>query len=177
MKGSVNPHPGGYFYKKGDVILACKKIAGDHILVNKMKYNFMRPERGDIAVFDTKNIEHEQVRADTFYIKRMVGLSGEKIQIQNGRIVADGKMVSEPPMFEKIATDPAYNGGHGNAGRLLDPDAFIQLADDQYLMMGDNTKPSMSLDGRFFGGVRREDFQGPAFFVYWPFRSHWGIVR
>ncbi|MCK4564333.1 MAG: signal peptidase I [Verrucomicrobia bacterium] len=168
---------GSLYYKKGDVICGAKVIAGDHILVNKMKYNFMRPERGDIAVFDTKNIEHSQVRADTFYIKRMVGLSGEKIQIQNGRIVADGKMVSEPPVFEKIATDPAYNGGHGNAGRLLDPDAFIQLADDQYLMMGDNTKPSMSLDGRFFGGVRREDFQGPAFFVYWPFRSHWGIVR
>jgi len=164
-------------YSKGDVICSAQVIAGDHILVNKMKYNFMHPERGDISVFDTKNIEHAQVRADTFYIKRMVGLSGEKIQIQHGRIVADGEIVSEPPMFEKIATDPAYHGGHGNAGRLLDPGAFIQLADDEYLMCGDNTAPGMSLDGRFFGGVLREDFQGPAFFVYWPFRDHWGVVR
>ncbi|MEN8254755.1 MAG: signal peptidase I [Verrucomicrobiota bacterium] len=164
-------------YSKGDVILANKAIAGDHILVNKMKYNFMRPERGDISVFDTKNIDHDQVRADTFYIKRMVGLSGEKMQIQNGRIVADGQIIDEPPMFEKIATDPAYHGGHGNAGLLLDPDASIQLADDEYLMCGDNTLPGMSLDGRFFGGVPRDDFQGPAFFVYWPFREHWGIVR
>ncbi len=164
-------------YSKGDVICNAKVIAGDHILVNKMKYNFMHPERGDISVFDTKNIEHDQVRADTFYIKRMVGLSGEKIQIQNGRIVADGKIVSDPPMFERIASDPAYHGGHGNAGLLLDPEASIQLADDEYLMCGDNTKPGMSLDGRFFGGVLREDFQGPAFFVYWPFREHWGIVR
>jgi len=166
-------------YNKGDVILANVAIAGDHILVNKMKYNFMRPERGDISVFDTKNIDHDQVRADTFYIKRMVGLSGEKIQIQNGRIVADGQIVNEPPMFEKIATDPAYHGGHGNApGSLLaSEDSFIQLADDEYLMCGDNTLPGMSLDGRFFGGVPRDDFQGPAFFVYWPFREHWGIVR
>ena len=164
-------------YSKGDVICSGKVIAGDHILVNKMKYNFMHPERGDISVFDTKNIDHDQVRADTFYIKRMVGLSGEKIQIQNGRIVADGKIINDPPMFEKIATDPAYHGGHGNAGQLSDPDAFIQLADDEYLMCGDNTRLNMSLDGRFFGGVQREDFQGPAFFVYWPFRSHWGIVR
>lgn len=164
-------------YNKGDVIVANKAIAGDHILVNKMKYNFMRPERGDISVFDTKNIDHSQVRADTFYIKRMVGLSGEKIQIRNRRIVADGTVVSDPTVFEKIATDPAYDGGHRNAGRLAIEDSFIQLAEDEYLMCGDNTRTGMSLDGRFFGGVPREDFQGPAVFVYWPFREHWGIVR
>jgi len=161
-------------YTKGDLICSATVIAGDHILVNKMKYNFMHPERGDISVFDTKNIEHEQVRADTFYIKRMVGLSGEKIQIQNKEIVADGKIVREPLMFEKIATDPTYRG-HTNAGQLSSPDDFIQLSDTEYLMMGDNTENS--LDGRFFGGVPRADFQGPAFFVYWPFREHWGIVR
>lgn len=161
-------------YSKGDVICSAEVIAGDHILVNKMKYNFMHPERGDISVFDTKHIEHDQVRADTFYIKRMVGLSGEKIQIQNKEIVADGRIVRKPPMFETIATDPAYKG-HTNAGQLASPDDFIQLSETEYLMMGDNTENS--LDGRFFGGVQREDFQGPAFFVYWPFRSHWGIVR
>ena len=167
------------YYNKGDVIVSAKVIAGDHILVNKMKYNFMRPERGDIAVFDTRNIHHEQVRPDTFYIKRMVGLPGEKIQIQNRHIVADGKVVDDPPIFKKIDTDPIYNGGHDVApGSQLDSeDAFIQLADDEYLMMGDNTRPNMSLDGRFFGGVPREDFQGPAMLVYWPFRDHWGIVH
>ncbi|VGO16171.1 Signal peptidase I P [Pontiella desulfatans] len=167
------------YYNKGDVILAGKVIAGDHILVNKMKYNFMSPERGDISVFDTRNINDPGVRKDTFYIKRMVGLAGEKIQIQNNRIVADGEVVREPPMFETIATDPIYSGGHANApgSRLATQDDYIQLADDEYLMMGDNTKPMMSLDGRFFGGVPRNDFQGPAIFVYWPFREHWGIVR
>lgn len=164
-------------YSKGDVIASATVIAGDHILVNKMKYNFMRPERGDISVFDTKHIAHEQVRKDTFYIKRMVGLPGEKIQIQNRRLVADGQVVSDPPAFERIATDPIYDGGHRNDGQLHDAEAFIQLADNEYLMMGDNTRPNMSLDGRFFGGVLRDDFQGPAFFVYWPFRDHWGIVR
>ncbi len=165
------------FYNEGDIIARAKVIAGDHILVNKMKYNFMKPERGDISVFDTKNIAHPHVRKDTFYIKRMVGLPGEKMQIQDGRIVADGKIISDPPMFEKIATDPAYNGGHGNDGELYDADQFIQLGDDEYLMCGDNTASGMSLDGRFFGGVPRNDYQGPAIFVYWPFREHWGIVR
>ena len=161
----------GRFYEKGEIILSNKAIAGDHILVNKMKYNFMRPERGDISVFDTRHLEG--VREGSFYIKRMVGLAGEKIQIQNGRIVADGAIVHEPAMFETIATDPAYKG-HANTARLATADDFIQLQ-DEYLMMGDNTYNSM--DGRFFGGVPREDFRGPAVFVYWPFREHWGIVR
>ena len=174
MAGLEHQLQRGHYYQKGDVILSCTKIAGDHILVNKMKYNFMHPERGDIAVFDTRHIDHPQVRPDTFYIKRMVGLPGEKIQIKNKEIVADGKIVREPPMFEKIATDPAYKG-HTNAGKLATPDDFIQLSDTEYLMMGDNTENS--LDGRYFGGVPREDFQGPAFFVYWPFREHWGLVH
>ncbi len=168
-----------HFYEKGEPIWEGYKIAGDHIVVNKMKYNFMKPERGDISVFDTRSIKHEQVRKDTFYIKRMVGLPGEKIQIQNRHLVADGKIIDDPPIFKTIDTDPIYSGGHDIAeGSLLDSeDAFIQLADNEYLMMGDNTKPNMSLDGRFFGGVPRRDFQGPAMFVYWPFRSHWGVVH
>ncbi len=177
LKFDLSQLDGRKHYNKGDVILANMAIAGDHILVNKMKYNFMWPERGDISVFDTRNIDHDQVRADTFYIKRMVGLSGEKIQIQDRRIVADGEVISDPPTFEKIATDPAYDGGHRNAGLLATAEDAIQLADGKYLMCGDNTRPGMSLDGRFFGGVPREDFQGPAIFVYWPFREHWGRVR
>ena len=166
-------------YSAGETIWSGSKIAGDHILVNKMKYNFMRPERGDISVFDTRSITDTRVRKNTFYIKRMVGLPGEKIQIQNRRLVADGKVVDAPPIFETIAADPAYSGGHNTApgSRLETGDDFIQLDDTHYLMMGDNTRPGMSLDGRFFGGVPREDFQGPAIFVYWPFRSHWGVVR
>lgn len=166
-------------YTKGDILVSARVIAGDHILVNKMKYNWMKPERGDISVFSTRNLDHPQIRKDNFYIKRMVGLESEKIQIQDGHIVADGEKVRNPPMFEKIATDPMYSGGHATtSGSLLrTEDDFIQLDDNEYLMMGDNTKPSMSLDGRFFGGVPRVDFQGPAIFVYWPFREHWGVVR
>ncbi len=166
-------------YVKGDLIVSACVIAGDHILVNKMKYNFMNPERGDISVFDTRSITDSRVRKDTFYIKRMVGLPSEKIQIKNRRLVADGQVVSNPPMFEKMATDPIYSGGHNTTqgSRLVNEDSFIQLGDDEYLMMGDNTKTNMSLDGRFFGGVPRNDFQGPAFLVYWPFREHWGVVR
>ena len=70
-----------------------------------------------------------------------------------------------------------YQGGYGNDGLLTTPEDEIYLDDDMYLMLGDNTAPGMSLDGRFFGGVPRRDFRGPAVFVYWPFRDHWGQIQ
>ena len=162
-----------HLFQKGETIWAGLKVAGDHILVNKMKYNFMQPERGDIAVFDTRNLEG--VREDTFYIKRMVGLPGEKIQIKDDHyLMANGEIVEDPSVFKMLNEDPRY-AGHTFAGNLYDNDAFILLGDDEYMMMGDNTLNSK--DGRYFGGVPRGDFQGSAFFVYWPFREHWGVVR
>ncbi|MBN2685882.1 MAG: signal peptidase I [Pontiellaceae bacterium] len=161
--------------EKGDVIAKGEVIAGDHILVNKMKYNFAQPQRGDIAVFDTRNIDHPQVPQGEFYIKRMVGMPGEKIQIKDDRyLVADAVVIEEPPVFKMINENPLYEG-HTFAGELINNNAYIQLGDDEYLMMGDNTLNS--LDGRYFGGVPRGDFQGSAFFVYWPFREHWGPVE
>jgi len=162
------------YFKKGDRIVGAKVITGDHILVNKMKYNFMKPQRGDIAVFDTRSIHHEQVRRDTFYIKRMIGLPNETVQIKDREILINGKIIHNPPIFKKMVTDPHY-AGHSSAGRLSTPDQKIKLGSDEYLMMGDNTEHS--LDGRYFGAVPYRDFQGNAFFVYWPFRSHWGFIH
>ena len=162
------------YYKKGDKMVRTKVITGDHILVNKMKYNFTKPQRGDIAVFDTRHINHPEVRKDTFYIKRIIGLPNETVQIQNREIVVNGKVVRHPPIFKKMVTDPNY-AGHSYKGMLSSPDDKIKLNSDEYLMMGDNTEHS--LDGRFFGAVQRRDFQGNAFMVYWPFRSHWGLVH
>lgn len=165
------------FYREGDVIASGRVITGDQVIVNKMAYNFRAPRRGDVSVFDTRNIKHEQVRENTFYIKRMVGMPNERIQIADGRLVANGDVVNEPAIFEQIATDPAYQGGHGLDGLLRSKTDVIELGADEYLMCGDNTLPGMSLDGRFFGGVPRRDFRGPAVFVYWPFREHWGVIR
>ena len=164
-------------YREGEVIASAKVITGDQIIVDKMRYNFTAPQRGDISVFDTRHIEHEQVRKDSFYIKRMVGMPSERIQIDEGRLIADGKRVSHPPVFEQIATDAIYNGGHQRAGLLVTAQDAITLGADEYLMCGDNTLPNQSLDGRYFGGVPRADFRGPAVWVYWPFRAHWGAIR
>ena len=166
-------------YKKDDVIACGRVITGDQVIVNKMAYNFVAPKRGDVSVFDTRNIKHDQVRKNTFYIKRMVGMPNEQIKIKDGMLFADAKLVDEPDIFKKIMNKKKveYQGGYGNDGLLTTSEDEIYLHDDMYLMLGDNTAPGMSLDGRFFGGVPRRDFRGPAVFVYWPFRDHWGQIQ
>ena len=154
------------YYRKGDVIASGKIITGDQIIVNKMKYNFSKPKRGDISVFDTRSIKYNGIRKNTFYIKRMVGIPNEEIQIKSHKIFADGK----PIEFN-------HQMPYQHDGKLFDEEQIISLDNEEYLMLGDNTKKSMSLDGRFFGSVPREDFRGPAVFVYWPFREHWGTIN
>ena len=150
------------YVKKGDVLAFCNLVAGDHILVNRVAYNFRRPKRGDIAVFSTKGIADPRVNSNTFYIKRMVGMPGETVSIdEEGLLRADGEHVTDPPFFK----DKTYL--HTASGKLRTSSDSIRLEDTQYLMMGDNT--GSSLDGRYFGAVERERYIGPHLLTYWPF--------
>lgn len=164
--------------QKGDVIAAGRKRLGDHIFVNRLWYNFSAPERGDIFVFSTRDIKHPNIRPDNYYIKRLVGLPGEKIGIQPPYLLADGEIVKEPMPFVR-QVNPPYDGYVlvGNVdteARLRRAGDVIHLGPDEYLPMGDNTKSS--LDGRYFGGVDKHSIIGPAFMIYWPFSSRWGFV-
>lgn len=164
---------------KGDIIASGRKRLGDHIFVNRLWYNFFPPERGDIFVFSTKDIKHPNIRPDNYYIKRMVGMPGEKIQIQPPYLVANGEKVTEPPAFVRQVTPP-YDGyilvgNVDTVAKLRRAGDSIQLGPDEYLPFGDNTKSS--LDGRYFGGVDKHSIIGPAFMIYWPFSSRWGFVE
>jgi len=168
--------------RKGDVLASGKRRLGDHIFVNRMKYNFTAPERGDVFVFSTREIKHPDIRPDNYYIKRIAGMPGESISIKPPYLIADGATITNPPVFERQATA----SGKGYHGYTLVGDAPIQailkrssdtlrLADDEYLPLGDHTRAS--LDGRFFGGVRKRSVIVPAFLVYWPFSSRWGLIH
>ena len=172
-------------FKPGDRVEAGQVIAsgrvrqGDHIFVNKVKFNLFRPKRGQIIVFDTNYIPEKErlgIRADTFYIKRLVGLPNESISIRDRHLVVDGKPIEEPFPFHRLLTDPNYRGYVPRMGsRLNSEDAAIQLGPKQFLPFGDNT--TSSLDGRYFGPVTEQALVGPSFFVYWPFGAHWGFSR
>jgi signal peptidase I len=166
---------------KGDLLATGRRKVGDHIFVNRLWYNFVRPERGEVFVFSTRDIVHPQIRPDTFYIKRLVGLPGESISLDPPYLVVDGERVEEPTPFHRLIHGEGYNGyslvrSTREAPALLTrPSSTIELADDEYLPFGDNTHHS--LDGRYFGGVTEEHIIGPAFFVYWPLGDHWGLIR
>jgi signal peptidase I len=165
--------------RQGQVIASGRVRQGDHIFVNKVKYNFARPRRGQIIVFDTNYIPEKErlgIRADTFYIKRLVGLAGEAISIRDRHLVVDGRPVEEPFAFRRQVSDPKYRGYVPRPGsRLPTEDAEIRLGPGQFLPFGDNTYSS--LDGRYFGPVAESALVGPAFFVYWPFGEHWGTTQ
>ena len=176
----------------GDDLLRMRVIAGDHLFVDRMSYNFRRPTRGDVIVFETHGIQgiadiaSSPEMADTYYIKRLVGLGGERLRIGNDRhvIVNDKRLDSGTPHFEFVyAFDPkeppmeSEFSGHLNEvvaqlfGQHLAPNfpnektEFV-VGPNRYLAMGDNTMNSS--DGRTWGDFPQEKVIGKSFFVYWP---------
>ena len=170
----------GDFVKKGDLLASGRVVRGDQVLVNKVRYHFARPQRGDIIVFDAEMIPDRQrwgIPDGSFYIKRLAGLSGESVSITGRRLVADGTPVTEPMPFARLSEDPAYNGGYvpWPGSRLSTANSVLHVDEGKFLPLGDNTFSSQ--DGRFFGPVSEKALVGPAFFVYWPFGPHWGRVE
>lgn len=172
----------GEYLRRGEVIASGRMRYGDHVLVNKIAYNFRRPERGDVIVFDTKGIQHPQIRKDTFYIKRLVGLPGETVSIEPPYLVVNGERVLDPPAFRR-QVERVHMGVRGYTfadirtmprPKLATPDDELHLGPGEYLPMGDNS--ASSLDGRYFGGIPQRNLVGPAFAVYWPFTPRWGLI-
>lgn len=120
----------------------------DRLVMDKLSYRFHEPERFDIVVFPSPIAENEQ------YIKRIIGLPGETIQIdQEGKIYIDGEVLEEDFGYEQIL-DP---------GIAAEP---IILGEDEYFCMGDNR--NVSLDSREIGPIHGEAFMGKTFFRLWP---------
>jgi signal peptidase I len=173
----------GDFLAKGQVMASGRLKIGDHIFVDKIRYNFTRPKRGQIIVFSTDAIQYPRIRPNSFYIKRLAALPGEEVSIDPPYLVINGKRIEEPYPFHRLLTDKeAGYIGYTLPHKQADSDVFIGgssnkkvLGPTSYLPLGDNS--AFSLDGRYFGPVDRESLVGPAFMVYWPFTKRWGRVQ
>ncbi len=131
---------------------------GDHLIVDKISYRFEDPERFDIIVFPY------QYDTDTYYIKRIIGMPGETVQIDDsGNIYVDGELLEEAYGREVIQ----------NPGRANDP---ILLGDDEYFVMGDNRNNSSDSRDPSVGNIHRKDIIGRAFIRIWPY-SKFGILK
>lgn len=131
---------------------------GDNLIVDKITYRFQEPKRFDIIVFPY------QYTKNTYYIKRIIGLPGEKIRIdEEGKIYINGEVLEENYGKEVIV----------DAGLVAEE---ITLADDEYFVMGDNRNDSA--DSRFLsvGNIRRESIMGRAWLRIYPFKS-FGILK
>jgi signal peptidase I len=165
--------------KKGEVFLRTKMISGDHLFVDRFTFNFRRPRRGEVIVFETKGIDLLEtqkwgISRDQYYIKRLVGLGGEQIHIGGDHhLIIDGKRLdASTPGFSKVYGAPANSGvsaydGHTQVEKFANESKEFEVRPKHYLVMGDNTRSS--LDSRYFGDFSREYVIGKAAFVYWPF--------
>ena len=123
---------------------------GDNLIVDKISYRFHKPERYDIIVFPF------QYEENTYYIKRIIGLPGEKVQIgEDGTIYIDGKVLEES-YGREVMEDP---------GQAEEP---IVLGDDEYFVLGDNRNASSDSRDPSVGVIHEKDIIGRAWLRIWP---------
>ena len=126
----------------------------EYIITDKVSYRFGKPNRGDVVIFKAP------VNPDVDYIKRIIGLPGETVMIENGRIYIDGKILNEPYLEDLT---PVFPGGFIKEG------AVVSVPEDHYFVMGDN-RPHSS-DSREFGPIEKKLIIGKAVFRYWPINN------
>jgi signal peptidase I len=127
-------------------------IEGDKLFVNKYQYRFERPKRGDIVVF------RYPVDPKKDFIKRLVAFEGETVEIKDGKIYVDGKVLDDPASFGKF-----YYYNHDPFGG---PNEKIKVPPQSYYVLGDNS--ANSTDSRFWGFVPVKNMVGRAMFRWWP---------
>ena len=137
-------------------------IEGDRILVNKFVYRFYEPKRGEVIVFKFPQDKKRD------FIKRLIGLGGESVEIRDGDVFINGKIITEP---QTIRQNYYYNREDWDYGRS---NMVITVPTDSYFVLGDNS--AHSSDSRNWGFVSRNDVIGKAFFIYWPPRR-WQVIK
>lgn len=181
----------GQYFRAGQDIVRLRVKSGDHLFVDRLTYNFRPPQRGELIVFKTEGIAHPNIPQDVFYIKRLVALGGDKVQIGNDQhlIINGERLDASTPHFENVYTfqpEPRENHyfGHVNetVGRRLgkprladnfpEEKAVFPVRTNHYLVMGDNTLNSF--DSRAWGDFSRTNVIGKSSFVYWPISERFG---
>lgn len=161
------------YVTKGALLWSGIVTTGDHVFVDKVRWNFTQPKRGQVMVFRTDNIAG--ILQGTHYIKRLVGLPCEDIAIDPPKLIVDGKFPAYPePIARIVRQDPGYEAGY-TVPQGSDNVFRISLNKDEYFVLGDNTRNSK--DSRYWGPVPRENTVGLAVLVYWPFSRRWGPIR
>ncbi len=179
----------GKVVKKGEPILDYDIRTGDFLLVDRMRYHFTSPKVGDPVVFPTKHIPGLGEREDVYYIKRLVGVPGDTLEIKGHTLYRNGAPAEGVPAFDKNARQEGDFAGYKPEGRLMAGQKMTVPA-GQYFVMGDNSP--VSYDGRLWkftsetlavtdnpllGFVPAKEIIGKAVFILYPLSDRWGIAH
>jgi signal peptidase I len=135
-------------------------ISGDHIYVEGVTYLFRKPVRGDLVAFTNEGLQLEQ-KPGIVYLKRVVGLPGERIRISGETLYVNEKAVDLDNCAGRIKYSLLpYSRYPSN------PDEIFTVPAGEYYLLGDNAEHSM--DSRHWGGVPQKNILGRAVFRYWP---------
>ena len=130
----------------------------DQLMMDKLSYRFHDPERFDIVVFPVVRDGKEE-----YYIKRVIGLPGETVQIIDGYVYINGEKLNENYGAEVM----------NDAGRAAEP---ITLGDDEYFVLGDNRNDSTDSRDPDVGVLKKSDLMGRAWLRIYPFNK-FGLLR
>jgi len=125
--------------------------SGEFVIVNKLAYLFGEPTTGDVIVF------HFPRDPDQEYIKRIIGLPGDRVEIKNGEVYVNDRVLDE----DYIAASPVYED-------------ILDVPGDSLIVLGDNRNNSS--DSHNWGPVPLDYVIGKATFVYWP-PTEWGVLN
>ncbi len=183
-------------FHKGDDVIKLKVQSGDHLFVDRLTYNFRKPERGETVVFETRGISEEMrglynIPADEFYIKRLVGLGGETISLKQdylvtgvpmfggqpvpvGRLVVNGQPLSaSTPRFENLYS--VFRRAEGRQDTSISAKSLFRPRDDSEIGSGLDVSDSpefLFCDGRQHDEQSRLAILGRFSIV----QRHWQIV-
>ncbi|MEO0768466.1 MAG: signal peptidase I [Cyanobacteria bacterium J06649_4] len=131
----------------------------DRLVIEKISYHFNPPQRGDIIVFRAPQEALDAAHSTTndAYIKRVIGLPGEEIEVKDGKVFINGDALSE----DYIQAPPVYTWGPRT------------VPEGEYLVLGDNRNSSS--DGHVWGFLPRESIIGRAIVRFWPLQRIGGL--
>ena len=129
----------------------CESGKGEFVFVNEFLYHFIKdPQRGEVVVFRPPTEK-------TYYIKRVIGVPGDRVKIRNGKIFVNERALHEPYLTSQ---------DNSNMEQVF-------LLEGQYFVLGDNRRGSN--DSRNWGPVPEENVLGKVWIIYWPL-SKWGLL-
>ena len=133
-------------------VTGCRGAFADRVFANRLAYRVREPRRGEIVVFDAPPAAKPLCGGDGTFVKRIVGLPADIVELRNGYVFVDGRPLTEPYVRTSAQRGTA-------SGRWV-------VARGEYFVMGDNREDSC--DSRTFGAVARADLIGPVIARYWP---------